>query len=152
MSSDDAVPHADERSEPLRIVLIESDEDWRMLAKVRLNLSEHFTVIGTCVTVREGLEVVSHEQPDVVLVGLGIPTPTEQDDVALLRSIAGDAKLVLASAQPWSVWAGRAERSIAAGVLDKMCIVALERELLEAIDEIDGDGDGVMARSATAAA
>ncbi len=120
-------PHATQ----LRILLVEADPDWRMLAELHLRLSARFELVRSAGGLSEGIDAVAELAPDVVLVGLGLPMPDERSELALLRAIRGDARIILASSRLLE----STDRTADVIYLDKMCIVDLERELTVVLDD-----------------
>jgi DNA-binding NarL/FixJ family response regulator len=58
---------------PLRVVVVDDDDDFRLMLRVQLNLQDGVEVVGTAGDGREALEVVEHVAPDAVAMDLLMP-------------------------------------------------------------------------------
>jgi DNA-binding NarL/FixJ family response regulator len=59
--------------EPLRVVVVDDDDDFRLMLRVQLNLQPGVEVIGTAADGREALDVVDALRPDAVAMDLLMP-------------------------------------------------------------------------------
>jgi DNA-binding NarL/FixJ family response regulator len=95
------------RSTPYRVVVVDDYEDLRSLLTRFLERSGSFTVAASCETGRDGIDATRAEQPDLVLVDLGLPDMDGLDALEPLRDAAPDARIVVLSGTEPS----RAERA-----------------------------------------
>jgi DNA-binding NarL/FixJ family response regulator len=58
---------------PLRVVVVDDDDDFRLMLRVQLNLQHGVEVVGTAGDGREALEVVDEVDPDAVAMDLLMP-------------------------------------------------------------------------------
>jgi DNA-binding NarL/FixJ family response regulator len=58
---------------PLRVVVVDDDDDFRLMLRVQLNLQQGVEVVGTAGDGREALEVVDEVAPDAVAMDLLMP-------------------------------------------------------------------------------
>jgi DNA-binding NarL/FixJ family response regulator len=58
---------------PLRVVVVDDDDDFRLMLRVQLNLQQQIEVVGTAADGREALEVVDSLLPDAVAMDLLMP-------------------------------------------------------------------------------
>ncbi len=80
-------------STPRRIVVIEDDDDSREALVVALQVEGH--EVRAARLGREGVELVLREQPDLVLIDIGLPDVTGYEAAQLLRGELGrEARLV----------------------------------------------------------
>jgi DNA-binding NarL/FixJ family response regulator len=80
-----------------RVVIVDDYEDLRSLLVRFLERSGSFTVAAACATARDGIDAVRNEQPDLVLVDLGLPDMDGLDALGPLREAAPDACIVVVS-------------------------------------------------------
>jgi DNA-binding NarL/FixJ family response regulator len=57
----------------LRVVVVDDDDDFRLMLRVQLNLQDGVEVVGTAGDGREALEVVDELDPDAVAMDLLMP-------------------------------------------------------------------------------
>jgi DNA-binding NarL/FixJ family response regulator len=58
---------------PLRVVVVDDDDDFRLMLRVQLNLQQQIEVVGTAADGREALDVVDSLLPDAVAMDLLMP-------------------------------------------------------------------------------
>ncbi len=58
---------------PLRVVVVDDDDDFRLMLRVQLNLVGGVEVVGTAADGYEALEVVGEVRPDAVAMDLLMP-------------------------------------------------------------------------------
>jgi DNA-binding NarL/FixJ family response regulator len=58
---------------PLRVVVVDDDDDFRLMLRVQLNLQDGVEVVGTAGDGREALDVVEQVAPDAVAMDLLMP-------------------------------------------------------------------------------
>jgi DNA-binding NarL/FixJ family response regulator len=108
--------------EPVRVVVVDDDDDFRLMLRVQLNLQPGVEVVGTAADGREALDVVDALRPDAVAMDLLMPVLDGFSAIGQLRerrpevgvvaytAVAGryarervgelDAELVLKSGDP----------------------------------------------------
>ncbi|MDQ1519940.1 MAG: two-component system, OmpR family, phosphate regulon sensor histidine kinase PhoR, partial [Actinomycetota bacterium] len=74
-----------------RVVLIDDYADLRSLLIRFLERSGAFCVAAACETARDGIDAARTEQPDLVLIDLGLPDMNGLDALGPLREAAPDA-------------------------------------------------------------
>jgi DNA-binding NarL/FixJ family response regulator len=89
-------PDDDTRSH-YRVVLVDDYADLRSLLTRFLERSGAFSVAAACETARDGIDAARTEQPDLVLVDLGLPDMNGLDALQPLRAAAPDARIVVLS-------------------------------------------------------
>jgi DNA-binding NarL/FixJ family response regulator len=70
---------------PLRVVVVDDDDDFRLMLRVQLNLQDGVEVVGTAGDGREALEVVEQAAPDTVAMDLLMPVMDGFTAIAELR-------------------------------------------------------------------
>ena len=91
-----ATPPAEDPTLPT-VLVVDEDPDWRALAELHVRLSPDVRLLGGVTTLPRAMDTIVLAEPDVVLVGLGRPVPSERDDLTLLRMLAPTTPLVVAS-------------------------------------------------------
>jgi DNA-binding NarL/FixJ family response regulator len=82
---------------PFRVVLVDDMVELRKLIRLTLERSGHFEVVGQAGNGREGIEVASATQPDLVLLDVSMPVMDGLEALpALCRSVP-TAKVVMLS-------------------------------------------------------
>jgi DNA-binding NarL/FixJ family response regulator len=90
-------PMRDNRRPMYRVVLVDDYADLRSLLTRFLERSGSFTVAASCENARDGIDAARTEQPDLVLVDLGLPDMNGLDALVPLREAAPDARIVVLS-------------------------------------------------------
>jgi DNA-binding NarL/FixJ family response regulator len=86
-----------------RVVVVDDYGDLRSLLTRFLERSGSFDVVAACGTARDGIDATASEQPDLVLLDLGLPDMNGLDALAPLHEAAPDARIVvLSSSEPHS--------------------------------------------------
>jgi DNA-binding NarL/FixJ family response regulator len=88
--------HGDEAAR-YRVVVVDDYADLRSLLTRFLERSGSFTVAAACETARDGIDATRTEQPDLVLIDLGLPDMDGLDALVPLREAAPDARIVVLS-------------------------------------------------------
>jgi CheY-like chemotaxis protein len=60
-------------TEPLRVLVVDDDDDFRLMLRVQLNLDAKVEVVGTACDGYEALDVVGEVRPDAVAMDLLMP-------------------------------------------------------------------------------
>jgi DNA-binding NarL/FixJ family response regulator len=95
MRGGDGVPDAD--ADPYRVVIVDDYEDLRSLLTRFLERSGEFVVAAACGNGRDGIDAARTEQPDLVLVDLGLPDMNGLDALGPLREAVPGARIVVLS-------------------------------------------------------
>jgi DNA-binding NarL/FixJ family response regulator len=79
---------------PLRVVVVDDDDDFRLMLRVQLNLQQGVEVVGTAGDGREALEVVDQVDPDAVAMDLLMPVMDGFAAIGELRERRPDVGIV----------------------------------------------------------
>lgn len=79
------------------VLVADEDPDWRALAELHVRLTPGVRLLGAVTTLPQVMDVTLAAEPDVILVGLGRPEQMEQVDLSLLRMLAPETPLIVAS-------------------------------------------------------
>jgi DNA-binding NarL/FixJ family response regulator len=79
---------------PMRVVVVDDDDDFRLMLRVQLNLQDGVDVVGTAGDGREAIEVVEEVRPDVVAMDLLMPVMDGFAAIEELRSRRPDVGIV----------------------------------------------------------
>jgi DNA-binding NarL/FixJ family response regulator len=71
---------------PLRVVVVDDDDDFRLMLRIQLNLQEQLEVVGTAADGREALDVVDSVLPDAVAMDLLMPVLDGFSAISELRA------------------------------------------------------------------
>lgn len=119
-----------------RVAVVDDTPDLRDLLTVVLNRAPDFEVVGQAGDGREGLELVQHEQPDVVLLDLAMPVMSGLDALPRMRGLAPRTAIVVLSGFGAETMARQAMNAGADSYVEKGTpaprIVARIREVLGA--------------------
>jgi DNA-binding NarL/FixJ family response regulator len=97
--------------ESYRVVIVDDYADLRSLLVRFLERSGSFSVAASCGTARDGIDAARTEQPDLVLVDLGLPDMHGLEALGPLREAAPSARIVVLSAsEPDSAQSAALER------------------------------------------
>lgn len=77
------------------VVLIDDADDLRLLVGRLLERDGRFRVVGEAGDGRKGVEVVTAEQPDAVLLDLAMPVMDGMQALPLIREASPDTKVVI---------------------------------------------------------
>jgi two-component system nitrate/nitrite response regulator NarL len=80
-----------------RVVIVDDYADLRSLLIRFLERSGRFTVAAACGTARDGIDAARTEQPELVLIDLGLPDIHGLDALGPLREVAPNARIVVLS-------------------------------------------------------
>lgn len=84
----------------LRIVIVEDDEDIRLLVETQADLDGRFDVVGSVGDGEAGLAVVSRTTPDAVILDLELPKLDGLALIGLIRATSPPTRIVVFSAFP----------------------------------------------------
>jgi DNA-binding NarL/FixJ family response regulator len=88
-------PIAPEVAAGCRVVVCDDVEDFRTLVVALITRVPGFRVVGQAKDGREAVEVVTSEQPDVVLLDLSMPEMDGMEALPLIRSAAPDTRVLV---------------------------------------------------------
>jgi DNA-binding NarL/FixJ family response regulator len=102
-----------------RVVIVDDYADLRSLLIRFLERSGRFTIAAAGGTARDGIDAARTEQPDLVLIDLGLPDMNGLDALGPLREVVPSARIVvLSGSEPSSAERAAPERG-ADAYLDK---------------------------------
>ena len=87
-----------DRSEVVRVVIADDEEDIRVLLRVNLQLDGRFDVVGEAETGGEAIDLVAAERPDVLVLDLRMPEMSGEEALPVLREAWPDLPVVVFSA------------------------------------------------------
>lgn len=119
--------------EPIRIVIVEDDDDIRDTYRVIINGSEKFTVVDCFDNVREALDSFVIAAPDIVLMDIGLPGINGIQGTRMIREKYPDTEVVMVTVHEDSDYVYQALKAGASGYITKS---ANYHELLTALKEI----------------
>lgn len=119
---------------PLRVLLVDDNDDVRTLIGVRLELTGRYRVVGHAGDAAAAVRAAETAAPEVVVLDLSMPDISGLEAIPLIQAVAPAARIVVMS--------GYAERSLigavlaagAAGYVEK----GLRTDFVQAIDSILG--------------
>jgi DNA-binding NarL/FixJ family response regulator len=79
---------------PLRVVVVDDDDDFRLMLRLQLDLQERIEVVGTAADGREAVDVVETLRPDTVAMDLLMPVLDGFSAMGELRTRRPDVGLV----------------------------------------------------------
>lgn len=97
------------RPVPSRVVIVDDVADLRGMLRVALRLSPSIEVVGEASGGAEAVDVVAAQQPDVVVLDLGLPDLSASEVVRRLREVS-PAKIVVFTGRDVGVGTGFDER------------------------------------------
>jgi DNA-binding NarL/FixJ family response regulator len=117
---------------PIRVLVVDDNEDVRVLVAARLELTGRYAVVGQADDGGRAVEVAAGCAPRVIVLDLSMPGIGGLEAIPLLRVAAPDATIIVMS--------GHAERSLieqvmaagAGGYVEK----GLRTDFVKVIDEI----------------
>ncbi len=104
---------------PLEVVVVDDTPDLRDLLRMALDRSGDFTVVGEADNGRQGVEVVSASQPDVVVLDIAMPGMDGLEALPLLRAACPSCTVVMLSGFGTSEMTRRAMERGADGYIQK---------------------------------
>jgi signal transduction histidine kinase len=84
-------------AEQLRVAIVDDTPDLRLLLRVVLESQPGFLVVGEAGDGAQGLELISRERPDLVLLDLAMPVMDGLEAVPLILASAPDTRIVVLS-------------------------------------------------------
>lgn len=124
-------------NEPIRIVIVEDDNDIRDTYRVIINGSSKFKVINTFANVRDALESFVLELPDIILMDIGLPGINGIQGTRMIHEKYPDTEVVMVTVHEDSDYVYQALKAGASGYITKS---ANYHELLSALEEIAKGG------------
>jgi DNA-binding NarL/FixJ family response regulator len=85
---------------PLRVVIVEDDEEVRSLLELMLEHDDRFEVDGLAVDGHAGVAMVAERRPDAVILDLEMPGLSGLDAIGLMGMRSPDTRIVVFSAFP----------------------------------------------------
>jgi DNA-binding NarL/FixJ family response regulator len=121
---------------PARVLLVDDNDDIRMLIGTRLTMTGRYRVVGDAGDGASAVRAAADLSPDVIVLDLSMPGLGGLDALPLLRVAAPAARVVVMS--------GHAERTLidsvlaagAAGYVEK----SLRTDVVKAIDDVLASG------------
>lgn len=105
--------------EPIRVLLVDDEDDIRLLLRRYLSRDERFEVAGEASNGREALDRCAEGGVDVVVLDLRMPVLGGMETIPLMREQCPDVEIVLFSAFGESSHRNEAERMGVAAFIDK---------------------------------
>ena len=89
---------ADSNKSPLRVALVEDQQDTRDSWSRLISSFPDFTCVLTCASAEEALRLIPHEKPDVVLMDVFLPRMSGIECTAKLKAILPETPIVMLTA------------------------------------------------------
>ncbi|MEX2393773.1 MAG: response regulator transcription factor [Actinomycetota bacterium] len=117
-----ALPAESGRVDPVRVVVVDDNEDLRVLLRLHFMRDGRFVVVGEAADGREAIAVAEAQQPDVMVLDRRMPILDGLEAMPDIRRVSPNTAIVLytANEDPWSYQA--AVDAGALGVLEKIGI------------------------------
>ncbi len=112
----------EQQVKPVSVLLVDDDEDLRLLARLALEDDPRFAVLAEAGNGFHAIAIASDHQPDVVLLDLDMPWLDGAEAVPHLRHKAPDALIAVWTVTPESRRAAEAVELGASTVLDKFSV------------------------------
>ena len=103
----------------MRVLLVDDDDDIRLLARSALEMDGRFEIVGEGRDGNEAISLAASEQPDLVLLDLEMPWLDGGEAVPYIRRDAPNAVIALWTVAPESARAIEAMSLGASAILDK---------------------------------
>lgn len=124
-------------NEPIRIVVVEDDDDIRDTYRIIINGSSKFKVINTFSNVKDALDSFIIELPDIILMDIGLPGINGIQGTRMIHEKYPDTEVVMVTVHEDSDYVYQALKAGASGYITKS---ANYHELLSALEEIAKGG------------
>lgn len=85
--------------EPIRVLLVEDDEDIRALLRMNVDANPSFSLAGEAPDGRHAVELLRLSEPDVVIMDLDMPHIDGLGAIRQIRSVKPEALIVVFSAR-----------------------------------------------------
>ena len=82
------------------MLIVDDVEDMRVLAQVNLDADDRWTVVGTAADGREGVELATALQPDIVLLDLEMPWMSGPEAIPYIRKASPHTAIVIWTVDP----------------------------------------------------
>ena len=104
---------------PIRLLLVDDNADLRFLVRTAVESRGGFEVVGEAGNGRDGVELASGLQPDVVLLDLDMPSMGGIEALPLLREASPDSKVIVLSSYRREDYEGQVRAGGATGYIEK---------------------------------
>jgi DNA-binding NarL/FixJ family response regulator len=118
---------------PLRTVLVDDVEEMRDLLRILLKRDGRFEIVGEAADGRDGVRVVSEQQPDVVVLDVNMPTIDGLTALPMLHDAAPHTRIVMLSGMPADQLARPAIELGAVGYIEKQTDSSVLADRLHAL-------------------
>lgn len=115
-----------------RVLIVDDQQTFAALLARVLDHEEGFTTVGTATTAADAMKLLRREEPDVVVLDVGLPDMLGTDLCKMMLEVSPDLRVVMLTADGRPDLAARASIAGAAGFLLKSC--DLQRLLLAVRD------------------
>lgn len=113
---------------PVEVLIVDDQESFRSAARLVVELTDGFTLVGEAATGEEGVEKVAALHPDLVLMDMNLPGIDGPE--ATRRILAGDGGITVIGLSTYEEYE---ERALAAGAVAFISKSALEPAALAQI-------------------
>ena len=98
---------ADERVDPIRVVIVDDAEDLRFLLRLQFRRDARFTVVGEASDGNEAIALAEREQPDLMILDRQMPNLGGLEAMPEIRRVSPETAIILytANADPNTVQA-----------------------------------------------
>lgn len=121
-------------SQALRVIVCDDTRQVRTLIKTELSLEPDIVVVGEAANGAEAIDLARAEQPDVVLLDLGMPVMDGLEALPKIKQVAPTARVIVFSS--FDV-AEMAEKAVAAGAARYIQKTAPAQQLVAAVRTTD---------------
>jgi NarL family two-component system response regulator LiaR len=85
---------------PIRVLVVEDDQDFQWLLRLSLQLEHDTTVVGVAAVGETGVDLALREQPDVVVMDLMMPRINGFEGTRRIKQIRPTVKVVVVTSFP----------------------------------------------------
>ena len=123
----------DGQGEPIRVLVVDDNEDVRLLLRIALDRSEGFVIVGEAADGEAGVAAAQSTDPDVVVLDVEMPVMTGLEALPVLRETCPTTGVVVFSA------ADVDEKALAAGATAFLTKTASISQMLETVRAAAGE-------------